>query len=291
MDNNIFQIANDTKNKTIDKIKTGVQKYIIFVVLLFNIGLSIVSKLYSLGLQNPFSQGFFVDFIVSVSTSMLCYVCFIPLGRNDEMNRSKTFSENLKIWQNLSEKVRQGFLEAFYNFCDEQEEYERTDKKKLELANHTMISYETYLSEYQGKSKKEIRKLHLTGKLTLAEKNAIIKCNEMKVKPINPLVVLQEVKATHYNDAGRDTSNGARTKTIRRPFTILAVSLLINTITTSVLAVGENFVIDMLLSIFSIIVASISGYSTGVGDFNEKENKIKAKIIFLSLFKEKNKID
>lgn len=290
MDNNIFQFTNDTKNKTISKIKLSLQKYLIFFVLLFNIGLSVVSKMYTLGLQNPFSQGFFVDFIISTSTSMICYVCFIPFGRNDEMNRSKTFSENLKTWQNLSEKVRQGFLEAFYAFCDEQEEYERVDKVKLELANHTMMTYEIYLSEYKGKSNKELRKLHRAGKITGSDLSALIKCNKMKVKPINPLVVLQEVKATHYNDAGRDHSNSARAKTVQRPFTILIVSLLINTITTSMLTVGENFVIEMLLSIFSIIVASVSGYSTGANDFVEKENKIKAKIIFLSLFKEKNNI-
>lgn len=292
MDNNFFQFTNDSKNKAVEKIKNGIQKYLIIIVLLFNVGLSIVSKLYQLGLQNPFSQGFFVDFIISTGTSMICYICFIPFGRSDEMNRSKSFSDNFKLWQNLSEKVRRGYLRSFYDFCDEQEEYERNDKKKLELANHTMMSYETYLANYKGKSKKEIRKLYRSGKITAAEKNAIIKCNQMKVKPINPLVVLQEVQSTHYNDAGRDSSSQARTKTIQRPITIFIVSLIINTITVSFLSMGENFFIEMLLSIFSIIVASIGGYSTGVGDFIEKENKIKAKIIFLSLFNEyENKIE
>lgn len=290
MDNNIFQFANDTTNKTVEKIKSGVQKYLIFIVLFFNIALSIISKLYSLGLQNPFSQGFFVDFIISTGTSMVCYICFIPFGRANEMQRSKTYKDNIKKWQELSEKVRQGFLEAFYGFCDEQEEYEREDKKKLELLNHTTMTYETYLAEYKGKSNGEIRKLHRAGKLTLAEKNAIIKCNQMKVQPINPLVVLQEVKATHYNDAGRDTSNYARMKTAQRPFAILFVSIIINTITTSFLTMGENFIVEALLSIFSIIVASIGGFSTGTNAFIDHENKIKAKIIFLSLFKEKNKI-
>ncbi len=290
MDNNIFQITNDATNKTVEKIKQGVQKYLIFIVLLFNIAMTIVSRLYRLGLQNPFSQEFFVDFLISTSTSMLCYVCFIPFGRQDEMNRNKTFNDNVVLWHSLTEKVRNGFLEIFQMFCNEQLEIERSEKKRLILANNTIMEFSTFLQQYNGKSKKEIKQLYKADKLTKEQYRAILKCNKVKVKPINPLVVLQEAEETHYNDAGRDTTNYAKNKALQRPLMIFIMSLAFNTITTTFMNIGENVIMEMLISIFSIVFASVCGYSTGTNDFKQKENRIKAKVMFLSLFCEKNKI-
>lgn len=291
MDNNIFRTTNDATNSVVEKIKQGVQKYLIFFVLIFNVVVSVVSKIYRLGLQNPFTEGFIVDFMITTSTSMLCYLSFIPLGRQDELIRSETFTTVIDTWNDLSDKVRNAFLYPFEAFCHDQVGVEREEKKKLIISNKTIITYEDYKSKYENKSFWQLLKLQKEGKISKKERKAIAQANRVSVKPIQPLLILQEAQETHFNDAGRKNNNYARKQAVKKPFVIFAFSLAINAITTSMVTIDSTLIIDMLLSLFSIVVASYGGYSTGVNDFIYKENKIKAKIVFLKLFFEKEKIE
>ena len=64
-----------------------------------------------------------------------------------------------------------------------------------------------------------------------------------------------------------------------------------NSIKTQFVGGGEGVVLDMIFSVAQIVVASIGGYSVGVDDFKFTVDKINSRVIFLSLFCEKNKIE
>ena len=287
---NFFQLTSDASTKTVEKIRNGIQKYLIFIVLLFNISLEVLGRLYKFGFNNTFTAEFFVNFIISTATSMLCYICFIPFGRSDELKRSTTYRENLDRWHKLTDTIRAGYLNLFRTFCLEQIETEKEENKKVLLCNGTIIDYKTYTEQYEGKSKEELKKLAEQGEISKDELKVLIKCNKVKVKPINPLIVLQGARKTTVNDAGRDDSSYALSKTLQRPLLMFTTSFIINTFSTTFIGGAENVLLDIMLSVFSIVIASVCGYTTGVNDFKYKEDRIKSRVVFMSLFCETNKI-
>ena len=262
MDNNFWQITNDQTNKTVQKIKTGVQKYLIFIVLLFNISFEVIARFYRFGVQ-AITPDFFINYFVTTFTSMLCFICFIPLGRNDELRRSLTYKPLIEEWSKLSQKVREGFGKLFDNFCKVRVEEERQDSKRFILANYTMIEFDEYKSKYETKSKKELKQLYTNNELSKEEYKAILKCNRVKVKPINPLIVLNGAKKITVNDAGRGNNSYAFFKVLQRPVVILISSFIINTITTTFTGGSHDVILNVMLSVLRIVIASVCGYRTG----------------------------
>ncbi|MBE6454761.1 MAG: hypothetical protein E7017_07795 [Alphaproteobacteria bacterium] len=296
MDNNIFAVVDEKKNKTVQKIKTGVQKYLIFFVLLFNIILSVVSRLYKFDLQNPFSVEFFLELSISVFTAMICYVCFVPFGRSEEMRRTVDFHKTISSWQNLSQIVRAGYLKLFGIFCDERVCDERNEAKKLIIENNTVIPFDYYKKEYENLSKNQLKELLKNEKISKKEYKAIIRANgyglfnPTKIRNINPVIILSGAKKSSVNDAGRtDKSYIARWLT-ERPLVMFVTTAILNSIVTTFSGGGENVLLDMLIAIFQIVIAAICGYSAGASDFRYNLDRINSRIIFISLFCEKNNI-
>lgn len=288
--NEFWRQSSESTNKAVEKIKTGIQKYLIFIVLIFNISLEIAVKCFRIGLNNVFTASFFVNLTISISTSMLCYICFIPLGRTDEEKRSLTYESTIKKWESLSNKVRDGFIELFKQFCISEVDEERTEQKKMILANNTIIPYDTYKTEYEGKSKEELKALYKEGIISKEEFKALKRCNKVKAKPINPLIILCGTKRTSINDAGRDEGSYALTKTLQRPVIMFVISFVVNSISTTFIGGDNNVILDIMLSIFSIVVASVCGYTTGTNDFKHHEDRVKSRTVFLTLFCQKNNI-
>ena len=296
MNNNIYSRVTEGQDKVITKFKDFIMRNLIFIVLLFNIALEIVSKLYRIGFKNPFSVEFFLELAVSTTTTMICYICFIPLGKNQEKLQNPSFSQNLNLWGKLSDSVRNGFNDLFRLFCIEQLEIERQDKRRAIIGNNTLISFADYEEKYKGKSKAEILKLVKSGELTKKEASAINKANGnsfinyTKVKPINPVIILSGVKSRQINDAGRTDSAYTANWLISRPFVIFATNAVLNAITTSFVGGWQNAIFDMFLSVLMIVMASVCGYSAGVTSIRKDNDKVKSRILFLSLFTEKHKI-
>lgn len=294
MDSNVYSKLNDGRESITNKIKYFIVRNLIFIVLLFNIALEIVSKLYRVGFKNPFSVEFFLELAVSTTTTMICYICFIPLGKNEEKKQNPSFSQNLTLWGKLSDSVRNGFNDLFRLFCIEQLEIERQDKRRAIIGNNTLISFTDYEKKYKGESKAEILKLVKSGELTKKEARAINKANgnyfinHIKVKPINPVIILSGVKSRQINDAGRTDSAYTANWLISRPFVIFATNAVLNAITTSFIGGWQNAIFDMFLSVLMIVMASVCGYSAGVTSIRKDNDKVKSRILFLSLFAEKN---
>jgi hypothetical protein len=296
MDNNVFAIIEEKKNKSVEKIKNGAQKYLIIVVLLFNIALVVVSRLYRFGFKNPFSAEFFLELAITMTTTMICYMCFVPFGKTEEEKRNLEFPKIVKLWQELSTKVRTGFLQAFGLFCEQQVADERNEAKKLIIDNNTVIPFEIYKEKYEPLSKKQLKSLLNEEKLSKKEYKAILRANgyglfsPVKIKRINPVIILSGARKSSVNDAGRtDTSYVARWLTTR-PLVMFISTAILNSIATTFIGGGSNAILDMFIAVFQIIIAAVFGYSAGVSEFRHNLDKINSRVIFLSLFCEKNKI-
>lgn len=289
---NIFYSLDSGKNNITTKVKSGLQKYLIFIVLLFNIALEIVSRLYTFGIHSPFTVEFFLNLSVSLAITMVCYVCFIPFGRAEERKRNLDYDNAVNLWGELSEKVRTGFMKLFSLFCQTQVQEEREEAKKLLLENNTMISYDEFKTKYAGKSPKHIRGVK---ELSFMEKRIINKVNgfglfsPVKIKPINPVTVLCGRGKKSINDAGRSDRSYTFRYLTTKPIIMFLTSAIFNSISTTFIGGGKGVILDMLLSVFQIIVAAVCGYSVGVTDFKHSLGKINNRILFISLFFENNK--
>jgi hypothetical protein len=293
-----FYQLGENQRRVTGKIKDFIVQNLIFLVLIFNIALEIASKLYRVGFQNPFTIEFFLELSISITTSMICYISFIPFGKSEEKKQNSSYYKNIDFWGVLSDMVRTGHNNLFREFCLSQVDVEREEKRRAIIGNATIIPFETYVSEYMGKSRKYIINLCKSGMLTRKESRAINKANgnnlfsflynPIKVKPINPVIILSGVRRTQINDAGRSDRSYTANWLISRPFIIFATNAIFNAITTSFIGNWQNAVFDMFLSVLLVIMASICGYSAGVTSIRKENDKVKNRILFLSLFSEKN---
>lgn len=292
---NVFNEITETTDNVISKGKKIVQKYLIYVVLFFNIAIQVISKLYQIGFANPFTVEFCLELIISTIVTMICYVLFIPFGKADEKSKNPSIEENLSLWSKLTEKVRNGYNDVFRLFCTEQVNYERKEAREIILGNNTLISYDKYAELYMGKSKKEIKVLVKCGELTAKEGRAINRANgyglfnPTQIKPINPIIILSGVKKQTLNDAGRTDSSYIARFLAKRPLLIFATTVALNAVSATFIG-DQNVILEMLISVLSVIVASICGYSAGQEDVREQNDKVKSRIFFISLFCEKNGI-
>jgi hypothetical protein len=69
---NLFQEVTSTADNVISKGKKLIRKYLIYVVLLFNIAIQVISKLYQIGLSNPFTVEFILKLIFTAWCPMKC---------------------------------------------------------------------------------------------------------------------------------------------------------------------------------------------------------------------------
>lgn len=295
MDNNLFAVVDEKKSKAVEKIKTGVQKYLIFFVLLFNVALVVVSRLYRFGLKNPFTVEFFLEMAVTMTTTMICYICFVPFGNSEERKRNIDFPKIQKLWQDLSTKVRTGFLQLFSLFCEAQVIEERNEAKRLIIGNNTVIPFEFYRENYECLSKKQLKVLYKAEKISKKDYKAILKANgygalsPVKIKRINPVIILSGAKKSSINDAGRTDSSFVARWLMTRPLVMFVSTAILNSIATTFGSNG-NVILDMLIAVFQIIIAAVFGYSAGVSEFRHTVDKVNSRVIFLSLFCEKEGI-
>ena len=296
MESNAYSRINEGTTSVVNKFKDFFMRNLLIIVLLFNIALEIVSKLYRIGFSNPFSVEFFLELAITTTTSMICYICFIPFGKADEKKNNPSFSQNLTLWGKLSDIVRNGYNELFRTFCVEQLEVEREDKRRAIIGNNTLISFSIYEEKYKGLSKAEISALVKSGEITKKEAKAINQANGngfvnlVKVRPINPVIILSGVKKMQINDAGRTDSAYTINWLISRPFIIFATNAILSAITTSFIGGWQNAILDMFLSVLMILLASICGYGVGVNSIRRDNDIVKSRILFISLFTEKNRI-
>lgn len=287
----IYDDALNTKNKATNALKDKFQEYSAYIILIFNIVFNIISRLYQIGFQNPFSIEYMLDLAVNTATTMLCYCCFIPIGTQNEKAINQGYIKNMTFWGSLSEKIRTGYITPFEAFCSEQIEVERTEKRKIIIGNLTNIPYDIYFEKYSKLEKEEITELFKKGELTKSQAKAIKKANRVKVKPLSSSRVLSGAEYNSINDAGRKQMTYSKAFLIRKPFLIIISNIILNAVTSSLKKASfTEFIFDMLVAVLLIIIASVVGYDVGVKNVRTKNDAIKCKVLFLSKFIEKNQI-
>lgn len=294
MDNKIIYNVNEAQTSAKQKIVKGIQNHLMAIALIVNIAISVVTQLYKIGFKNPFTIEFLMEICLTLTTTMICYGCFIPFGKQEEKKMNSSYALNVTTWARLTETVRTGYNELFGKFCRAQLEVEREEKRRAIIGNNTIIDYATYESEYKGKSRAYIKTLVDMGKLTTKEARAINRANGnsffnyTKVKPINPVIILSGVKANQINDAGRSDSSYTVNWLISRPFIIIVVSIITESITNTFLGANSSMIFNICMGALKIVMSAVLGYSAGVTAIRKDNEKIKSRILFLSLFCEKN---
>lgn len=268
------------------KLIEVIQRNFAFLVLVLNIAVTVAYRLFSPWVQNPFTPDFFITLATNILTTMFCYVVFLSYGQRLEFASLAGYKENCELWGCLSADARLRSRE-FEAYCKERIEIEREERRRAIVENNTMISYEEYLECYKGKTRAQIREAVIAGTLDRETAHHINRANKrIRIKPINPLLILCGIKLSNVNDAGREGFSPSTVAIVSRPVSMFIINAGVSMIHGSWTGVstGEE-VFDMIFAVVMIIMSSVMGYSSGVTSAHKQHDRIKGRIYFLENFK------
>lgn len=285
---NLYQEITRAKQGVEAKAIQFVTNFAPYIILSLNIVFEIVLSLYKVWFSDPFiAADFWVSYFTSVTTSIFCFSFFVPYGAKMERLSMPEYCKNRDLWSAMSAQIRKDRSDEFADFCRKQSDEEREEIRRSILANNTMISYVAYCEEYRGRTRKEIAALVASGRLSKSEATAINRCNgRIRLKPVNPLLILSGVKAQSVNDAGRADSRFLTAKSIlSKPLLMLVISAISSAINREYIGVSDgSFLLDMAISVFTIILASVMGYASGASNAHKESDAIKSRIMFIERF-------
>lgn len=283
---NKYNAVASKKNKATQIVIAFVQDSLPFLILLLNIVVAVMSRLFHAGFQNPFTADFFVELFTNTLTTMVCYSCFVKYGEKNEKLVSKAYASNLERWQRLSGDVRNHSSEKFIFYCRRQVELEREEIRHFYILNYTMLTIEEYERDYKKLSDREIDLFVAKGTLHKKEAHYIKRANKARrLKAINPLVILCGVNKMNLNDVGRDGVSATTVAILTRPIFMFAL--------TSVLTMFGGYwkglddasaLFDIIFSSLMVVISSITGYSAGADAGRKEHDKIKGRIFFLERY-------
>ena len=292
MDNKTaFDRLEGEKNAVTNKVKGVLSEYLVYFLLFFALAVQIVSKLYTVNVQNIITPSYILGMVTSITITMLVYIVFVPTGSQKELERSDSFHDNMRRWGELSANVRNGRSDPFTLYCRRREESEREERRREIITNGCLMDFEKYKRDYLPMSKKQLRSALKKNEITQEEYSCILKANRTRrVKPINPLLILCGVERYNINDAGRKTRTGISKKILSRPFIILATNILLNSINPVFQGLNNaDAVYAMLLSCLSTILSAYAGYVVGVEQIKRRNEIVKNRIFFIENFEEDQK--
>jgi hypothetical protein len=287
--------------KKINGVKEAIGKYakdfLPFIILIVNIVVTVCTKLFYTSLQNPFTADFFIELLTNLITTMFCYSYFVKYGENSEKLGCAAYKGNLERWGKMSGEVRSKSNDRFIDYCREQVEAERTERRHYYILNFTMISLKKYEEVYKLLSDEKIDQLVLNGELSKKEGKYIKKANaDHNIKPINPILILCGVNTTHINDVGRNKMSHSTMAILSRPLSMFLLTAVVTMFNGTWHGVDKaSVVFDMIYSVMMIILCSIMGFTSGTNAFHKDHDVIKGRIYFLERFlnegKEETKIE
>lgn len=274
------------QNKAMQVITTFVKDSLPFLILLLNIVVAVVSRLFTTDLQNPFTADFFIELFTNMLTTMVCYTCFVKYGEKNEKLSSPAYASNMERWQKMSGEVRNHMSDRFIAYCKHQVELEREEIRHYYIINHTMLSIEEYESKYKRLTDEEIDKLVEKGEMHRKEARYIKKANATRyLKPINPMLILCGVNRMNINDVGRDGMSAATISILTRPIFMFAITAVVTMFSGYWKGLdGASAVFDIIYSALMVVVASFTGYSAGADAGRKDMDKIKGRIFFLERY-------
>lgn len=279
------KISND-QNKAMQVITAFVKDSLPFLILLLNIVVAVMTRLFATDLQNPFTADFFIELFTNMLTTMVCYSCFVKYGEKNEKLSNTAYASNMERWKEMSGKVRNQSSDKFIAYCREQVELERADIRHYHILNHTMLTIEEYERDYKKLSDEEIDKLVVKGALHRKEAWYIKRANKTRyLKPINPILILCGVNKMNLNDVGRDGLNASTMAIMTRPVYMFVLTTVVTMFSGYWKGLdGASALFDIIYSALMIVIASITGFSAGADAGRKEHDKIKGRIFFLERY-------
>ena len=279
------KVASD-QHKAMQAFTAVAKEALPFFILVLNVIVAVVSRLFITGLQNPFTPDFFIELFTNTLTTMVCYSCFVKYGEKNEKLSSTAYASNMERWQKMSGEVRNHSTDSFIAYCRRQVEIEREDIRHFYILNYTMLTIEEYESKYKRLSDSEIDKLVEKGELHRKEAKYIKRANASRyLKPINPLLILCGVNKMNLNDVGRDGMNAATVAIMTRPIYMFVLTAVVTMFSGYWNGLdGASAVFDIIYSVLMIVVSSFMGYSAGADAGRKEMDKIKGRIFFLERY-------
>lgn len=283
----VFDKYDEAREGMIGRAKRFISDYFPYILVFMNVALMTASNLFKIGFKNPFSEEFLISLVLNITTQTLSYGSFVTYGEAQTKLTLKSYEDNLNIWGKISSRIRTGALyERLISYCKEQVEREREEKRISYIINHTRLSLEQYEAEYKDLSSKELWAKVKSGDITLTERFYILKAKgRIKVKPINPLILLCGSKRNNFNDAGRAEGGSAVKSIALKPITMLLGSSIVAGMNCVYSGLNNGSAwFSMLCSAFLIIVSAFLGYSKGAENAKKTNDAVKIRILFLERF-------
>ena len=285
-----YTAAAEAQSRTTAAIVGWVREFFPYLILILNVVFTVITRLFSAEIQNPFSAEFFISLGNNLLSTSFCYICFIGYGDRCTRANTPSLGNNLKRWSELSAAVRTR-SDDFVDYCRAESEKEREERRIAYIVNNTLISPEKYSKEYRGMNNRQLRSLVTEGKISASEARFIRKANNVRVKPINPLLILCGVQIAHLNEAGRQGIKYSTFSVIVRPLFVFGSNALVSMITGRWLGFSDPSVIfDMMFLTLLIVLSSVLGYSAGAENAKREHDKVKARIFFIEKYQQSEKI-
>ena len=114
----IFEKYEEARASVTNRAKSIFIDLFPYIILLINVTFLIITQLYDLGLQNPFTERFFINLSVNVLSSTLCYACFVIYADKNAKATNVSYQSNVEVWEQASGRIRLGTLfEKFITYC------------------------------------------------------------------------------------------------------------------------------------------------------------------------------
>lgn len=269
-----------------DRVKKAVVDFFPYLLVLANIVFMVMNTLFSVGLQNPFNEDVISKTIINCATSSLAFACFVTYGDRRTKNTLAAYQINVREWGKASDRIRRGpHFEAFLEYCKRAVEIEREEKRLAIVTNRTRVSVSDYNAKYRNFSSKELNSEVKAGRITRREARILRVANgNIRVRPINPLLLLCGTHAENLNDAGRAEDASALKSILGKPITVILSSVLVASIHVVYGGITITTVYNMITYTFLILISSFLGYEKGASNARKTNEAVLNRIVFLERF-------
>ena len=261
-----------------------------YLLMIANILFMVLNALFTVSLKNPFTPDNISKTLMNCATSTLAYACFVGYGDRTTKKNMANYQHNLKVWGETSDRIRRGsFFEAFLVYCKTAVEEERAEKRVAIVVNNTRIPLKDYNELYAKMSNAELRRQVKDGVISSHDAHYIRKANgNIRVRPINPLLLLCGSKAENLNDAGRAQDASAVKSILGRPLTVIISSIVVESVFCVFGGWSMATLYNMCAYAFLIFISCFLGFEKGASNARKTNEAVLNRIVFLERFEKKN---
>ena len=282
---NIFEKFDSTSRDIMSRARSFFLRYFPYIMLIGNILFEVLSRLFRIGFTTPFTPAFFASLFINTVSTTLAYACFVFYAEKERKKGWNEYHANCRLWEQKSANVRLNRFDEFIQYCKAEYRRECEERRIAIIVNKTRISVKAWRETYRDMTDADIMKLADTGEITREDARWIIKANKpVKLRLINPLLILAGMKVGDTNDAGRRDTSSVKS-VLFKPIPVLVMSIVGSMFAGQFIGFSDTSVFfDMLYTAFMICVSALMGYAKGTANAEKHNADIKGRIIFIERF-------